>query len=963
MSQSMRYACALLLALVCLPLAAADCPAIDSLAAGDVQTGEAVTITWSYSGGAPQSQTLSGSDFEQPVVVPPGATSYTYTPYKPGEKHIQLSAASACGTAVASAKYHVKRCSIVEPVLTVSASSVDPGETIQASLTLPAGHTARWEVRNGTASATTGSSISIVAGAPGTVEIDAYVSRGKSCTVKVSATVLVEQDCPIAEPEIHHPAVAVANEYFWLYIPSLGAGETVSFDVHNAEVLYSDQHYLDLMAPATGSFSVDVIVTNGTCSRTFTRTFELTPCSPTATVMAAGTGACDDLRVAAEFTGTAPFQGYWSDGTDFYTYENRIERTVSSSGTYTLLWFRDAFCTGTMSGSAQVGASLPKPTFTIDPMVDGWYYDNVTCPGMVRVARLDGSIPAGAELVWTVENGTIVSGQGTAELQFAGQTPGNMVISAKLVNAEGCESETHSFPYMITFGEPEITVSVEPSVIPSGGTAIITTTSRFVTGSNLTSSLGDPISLLGQSGNSVQWEYRSTAASGTAVITYDVTNACGQTATATTTLTIEGDAVTATAKVRALGSNCSDYLAFAELTGVPPFRGTWSNGETFESDYPGAFLRPTSGGTYTLVEFSDANGPGTVTGEATFDFVELPRPELAFDTTSACAGSIVTASLTTPLPEGATATWMIDGGTIVSGQGTGSVQIEAGDSYVFASVTLTAPGACSGQADWQYLPVSSAATIQQPIFDLYGVYAGGSTQFLVYLDPTTESWSFENSLGDEMELLGEVEPNVYSVRYTSTHGAGSSTIRVYGTTACGHSFEKTNVMQILPPQPTATLTSTPNAECGATVTVTFTGTAPFTATWSDTGETFTTSETTVTRTVNYSTWLYVWNVSDAYGSGLGSDVMVDATLPPYVSFGAQSPSVGQTVTATAFNVPEGWQVIWTIEGTNARIVSGQGTAEVSYEGVTAGPFHLNAKFATPSGCEGLGSGYNLEVFP
>ena len=39
---------------------------------------------------------------------------------------------------------------------------------------------------------------------------------------------------------------------------------------------------------------------------------------------------------------------------------------------------------------------------------------------MVRVARLDGSIPAGAELVWSVENGTIVSGQGTAELQFTG---------------------------------------------------------------------------------------------------------------------------------------------------------------------------------------------------------------------------------------------------------------------------------------------------------------------------------------------------------------------------------------------------------------------------------------------------------------------------------------------------------------------------------------------------------------
>ncbi len=963
MSVFLRYTCALALALLCLPLAAADCPAVASLAANDVQTGESVTITWSYSGGAPQSQTLSGSDFDQPVVVPPGSTSYTYTPYKPGEKHVQLSAASACGTAVATAKYHVKRCSIVEPVLTVSATSVEPGATIQASLALPPGHSARWEVRNGTASAATGSSMQIVAGTAGPVEIDAVVSRGKSCTVKVSATVDVTTACPIAEPEILHPAVAAPNEYFWLYIPALGAGETVTFEVRNAQVLYSDQQFLDLITPATGTFSVDVIVTNATCSRTFTRTFELTACSPAATVMAAGSGACDDLRVAAEFTGTAPFQGYWSDGVDFFTYDNRIERTVNTSGTYTLVWFRDAFCNGTISGSAQVGASLPKPTFTIDPIVDGAYYDTTNCLGMVRVARLDGSIPAGAELVWTVENGTIVSGQGTAELQFTADAPGNMPISAKFVNAEGCSSETNTFPYMVTYGQPQITMSVEPAVIPSGGTAIITTTFNFVTGHTLTSSLGDPITLVGQSGNTLQWEYRSTSASGTAVITYDAQNACGMTTSATATLTIEGGPVTATAAVQALGSNCSDYLAYAQLTGTPPFSGTWSNGETFVSDYPAVFLRPPTGGTYTLTQFSDANGPGTVTGSATFDFVALPAPALAFDTTSACPGGIVTATLTTPLPEGATATWMVDGGTIVSGQGTGSVQIEAGDSYVFASVQLTAPGACSGQADWQYLPVSSPATVQQPIFDLYGVYAGGSTQFIVYLDPTTETWAFENDLGDPMELVDSPQPNVYNVRYTSTHGAGSSTIRIYGTTACGVSFEKTNVMQILPPQPTATLTSTPNADCGATVTATFTGTAPFTATWSDTGETFTTSETTVTRVVNQSTWLYIYNVSDAYGTGLGSDVMVNATLPPYVSFSAEAPHVGQTVTATAFNVPAGWQVIWHIEGDAARIVSGQGTASVSYEGVTPGTFLLGAKFATPSGCEGAGSGFNMEVLP
>lgn len=965
MSHSMRYVCALLLAMLCLPLSAADCPAVDSLAANDVQTGESVTITWSYSGGEPQSQTLSGSDFDQPVVVPPGQTSYTYTPYKPGEKHVQLSAASACGTAVATAKYHVKRCSIVEPVLTVSETSVEPGETIQASLALPSGHTARWEVQNGTASATTGSAITIVAGASGTVQIDAYVSRGKSCTVKVSATVTVAEDCAIAEPEIIHPAIAVANDYFWLYIPALGAGETVSFTAHNAEIVYSDQQYADIIPPSSGSFSIDVIVSNGTCSRTFTRTFEITPCSPTATVSSAGTGACDDLRVAAQFTGTAPFEGYWNDGEYFHTYDNRIERSVTTAGTYTLVWFRDAFCQGAISGSAQAGASLPVPTFSMDDMAaDGGYYGFFTCPGLVRTARLDAPVPAGAEVVWTIENGTIVSGQGTAELKFAGTDVGRIILSAALRNAEGCESGAYTIPYMTVQGVPELGLSVEPSTIPPGGTALVTVTGKYVSGFNLTSSLGDPIALIDGNGETTRWEYRSATGGGVATITLDANNSCGQSASATTTLTIEGGPVTATANVRAIGSSCSDYLAYAEFTGTPPYSGTWSNGETFSDSYPAAFMRPANGGTYTLIEFSDANGAGTITGAATFDFVALPRPEVAYDVESACANSIVNAAMTTPLPEGATATWGVSGGTILSGQGTGSVQVQAGEfSYLFVSVTVTAPGACSDQSEWLYLPVSAAAEVQQPIFDLYGVYQGGSTQFTVYLDPGTETWAFENSLGDTMEIVGSPQPNVYEVRYTSTHGAGSSTIRIYGTTACGHSFEKTNVMQILPPPPTATLTSTPNADCGATVTVTFTGTAPFTATWGDTGETFTTSESTVTRVVNQSMYLYVHSVSDAHGTGVGSYVVVESKLPPYVSFSAEAPHVGQTVTATAVNVPEGWQVIWNIEGDDARIVSGQGTAELSYQGVNAGSFILTAKFVTPTGCEGAGGGYVMAVFP
>jgi hypothetical protein len=971
MSQSLRYVCAVLLALLCLPaFAAGQCPAIRSLSANDVQTGEPVTITWSYSGGAPLSQALSGHDFEEPVVLAPDQRSFTYTPSQPGEKHVQLSAVTACGTTASTAKYHVERCSVVAPVLTVSAASVEPGAAIAASLDLQPGHTVRWEVTNGTVSAASGPAIEVIAGASGDLVIDAYVSRGKSCTVKVTASVSVASACAIAEPEINHPAVAAGNEWFYVYVPQAGPGETVSFAVHGAEVLFSDSQFVDIWTPSTGSFSVDVIVTNATCTRTFTRTFEITPCSPTATVMSAGSGACDDLRVAAEFTGTAPFQGYWSDGVDFYTNENRIERTVTAAGNYTLVYFRDAYCSGTISGSAQAGPSLPTPVFTTDDIVDGSYYGNATCPGLVRTARINVAVPQDAEIVWTVENGEIVAGQGTAELQFAGTTPGNIILSAKLRNADGCESQVHTYPYMSTYGAPELTVSVEPATIGAGGTAIITTTGKYVWGSELTSSLGDSIVLVGQDGHgTVTYEYRSAHGGGVATITYSANNPCGQSSTVTTTLTIDAGApVAAQATVRALGSNCQDWLAYAEFTGTAPFTGTWSNGETFVTDYPAAFLTPPTGGTYTLVQFSDANGTGVVTGEATFDFVPLPEPELSVSTDRICANGTVTATLGTAIPEGAGVNWLVDGGTILSGQGTGSIDVQPNPDWPYVNVTVqyTAPGACGRYAPWQTVSVTTAGQVpQSPLFDTYGVYEGQSTHFWAYVDPRTVSIEVETSNGDQVEIVSHESETVYVLRYTSSHGAGASTIRLTGTTECGQTFEGTAVMQILPAPPTVTLTSTPNPTCGATVTATFTGTAPFSGVWSDTGETFTTSEAAITRQLSHSTWVSIYQFADANGTGTGASVLVEPTVAPYVSFqSVSSPvAVGGRGTASVYDVPAGWEVIWHLEGDNARIVSGQGTAEVTYEGVTPGQVHLGARFRTPEGCEGPGSGFILEVVP
>lgn len=946
-----RSLCVLLLVLGCLPVFAGnDCPAIRTLAANDVQTGEPVTITWSYSGGALQSQTLSGQDFPAPVLLAPGQTSYTYTPAMPGEKHVTLSAATACGTVAQTAKYHVKQCNVVPPPMTVSATSVAPGDVLQAAVTLQPGHTARWEVTNGTASATTGSAISVTAGGAGTVTITAFVSRGSSCAVGVTQSVQVVEACPITEPQMWHPQQAFAGQWFSIILPGFEDPSyplTATFTATGANIEYYDPAYVGVVAPAQGSFTIAVTVSNGTCSRTYTRTFEVEACTAAAVVKAGQIGECGATTAVAELTGVAPFQGSWSDGQYFFTWDNRIERPIGD-GTYTINYMYDMNCQATVSGSVQGTATLPMPYFTIDPVVNGSYWSNDTCPGLERVARIEYPTP-GATPEWTVTNGTILSGQGTPELHFAATGAGEVNVSAVNTSDTRCPSAPYNalFP-LRSLGAPEFTITVQPAVIKAGETALVTIhyeRPEFASGMSIFSSLGD--SFQNVYGNT--WEYRSnTSRTGQATITVTADNRCGNSITHTATLTIE--TAGPSAKVQAAGYNC-DYYAYAALAGTPPFTGTWSNGETFTSDYPSAYLWVSEPGTYTLTSFSDATGPGPVTGSATFNFTPLPPAEFTLDTNSVCPNGVVTATLITPIPAGTTPMWYVNNGEILSGQGTASAQIRA-YGYGQVSVRFIGASACSPHPPQpQELNVKTA---QIPYFTAYPVYEGGTTVFEVRLDPNTATWGFENSLGDLIEIIENPGPNHYVLRYTSTHGQGTSNIRVYGATTCGESFEWSQTIQIIPPPPAAVMTSTPNATCGNDVTVTITGgVAPYTITWSD-GQTFTIATNTQTRHFNNSIgWVQVYGM-DAGGYWFSSEyISVPTTWEYYPVTGPNTMCEGTTATVTT-DLPAGWTVNWDVWN-GVEIVSGQGTSTLTVRGIGAEQSAwVNATFTTPEGCVSSG---------
>jgi hypothetical protein len=89
--------------------------------------------------------------------------------------------------------------------------------------------------------------------------------------------------------------------------------------------------------------------------------------NPEATVSGGGQACAGDrVGIRADFSGTPPFSGQWSDGATFTTDASFVTRTVAASGSYTLTSFSDATCSGSSSGQATVTIEPPPAisTFT-----------------------------------------------------------------------------------------------------------------------------------------------------------------------------------------------------------------------------------------------------------------------------------------------------------------------------------------------------------------------------------------------------------------------------------------------------------------------------------------------------------------------------------------------------------------------------------------------------------------------
>lgn len=551
--------------------------------------GEPMTIRWTYSGGEPMTQTLTGTDFPEPLALASSARSYTYTPSAAGAKEARISASSTGPVssrrrAVAGPRDSAtSSCTIVYTAATYQVQEcAKPGFSIHAPKTVLSGATfearsegnataVHWTIVNGSPATWNGPVVTVRAGDSGKVLISA-VGEKPPCHNTASDSLSVEI---VKELTCDQPVAAVSAgkvECDFANVNATFKGTAPFSGTWSDGVTFSTSVFsISRRVTAPGSYSITKFA-DSICDGTSTGTATIGPIGASATI--SSKTSCANDKVTVQFTGKPPFWGRWSDDVSFETNEMTISRLAPAPspfdipGPFTIKYFYDANdCRGRVTGAFDVhevtkvyvsvgwpgyqandcithpppdgigeGTNIiadfqwgtlpltavwsdgvtttaehwpiyrvvnPQETTTytvvsahdaycqseiVQPSTTVWVSQrpeivlpNLTeeeqfgiCYHTTRTARLAVPLQPGTTVTWSAQNATIASGQGTKEITFTTGENGPAVIGCAFAfNDKRCPTSSEK-KFNVTGIPPPPIVTIEPSTIPPGGTAIIT---------------------------------------------------------------------------------------------------------------------------------------------------------------------------------------------------------------------------------------------------------------------------------------------------------------------------------------------------------------------------------------------------------------------------------------------------------------------------------------------------------
>lgn len=260
----------------------------------EVDAAQPVTITWTYEPGAtPNAQLLTGDAFAAPVTIAGSQRSYTFTPVTSGTRNVELLASYATDLQPPAASKDRRRA---------------VGSTLATATQCPSARaTAKLEIRG----------------------------------------------CVLSDPEIVAPNDVESGSSFFASV-EVNAGDTVVWEVRNGSLV--SPNYLPQVEVRAEDLAYEVelfvrVIQSVDCERRASSLIAVHPraiCAtnpPTATLSVLGRD-CTKATIQVAFIGTPPFSGRWFDGTPFETSNATISREVNAPGTFAIVGFRDAICSG-----------------------------------------------------------------------------------------------------------------------------------------------------------------------------------------------------------------------------------------------------------------------------------------------------------------------------------------------------------------------------------------------------------------------------------------------------------------------------------------------------------------------------------------------------------------------------------------------------------------------------------------
>lgn len=452
----------------------------------------------------------------------------------------------------------------------------------------------------------------------------------------------------------------------------------------------------------------------------------------------------------------------------------------------------------------------PQPTVTAT--------GNNVCPGTQVTINASGGTNVTYRVYTQATNGTSI---GTAPLNVNPTTTTTYYVAADDNTNPGCVS---------TRGQVTVTVIQPPAAVGAitGPTSPCPGPRAYSIGavSGATSYTwavpGGGGSVTGGQGTTNATVTWTTA--GTYTVTVTATNTCGSTS-ATLAVNVQAGPPTSVGSITGSTNPCPGTQAYSigNVTNATTYTWSVSGGGTIASGQGTTGISvnwTTSGGPYT-VSVVASNSCGSVTGTVNVNVQNAAPGTLGNITGPAtpCLGS-QTYSVT-GVSGSPTYTWSVSGGgTISSGQGTTSINVNwatAGGPY---TVSVTASNACGNNSKTLAVTVSAGVS---------GVAASASPNPACVGDAvtlngtgngvTTWSWSGPNSYSSSAQ-----SPNISSI---TAAGAGIYTLTA--SSSCGTATATVNVVVNNVPQ-AVTASATPNPAC-AGQTILFTGSGTGAASW------------------------------------------------------------------------------------------------------------------------------------